>query len=228
MFEFFNANSGSFSVIFSGMVAIATIIYAILTWKLVSETKRIRAAQTEPKVSISIQPRDEWINLIDMKIQNIGLGPAYSIKFELENDFKYRKEELLSEIGIIKNGINFLSPNQKIQFFLTSLADNFEEKVSSPFTIKVTYKNNSDHQYNDKYMVDFSEFLGLRRLGEPPLHKIAKNIESIKKDIGHISSGFSKIRAIVQTKKEYDEELEKYNEKQEEMARQQNIKAKKL
>jgi len=44
LLEFLNQNSGAFAVIFSAMVAFATIVYAILTWKLVSETKKMREA----------------------------------------------------------------------------------------------------------------------------------------------------------------------------------------
>jgi len=35
-----NQNIGVLTVIFSAMVSIATVVYAILTWKLVSETKK--------------------------------------------------------------------------------------------------------------------------------------------------------------------------------------------
>jgi len=49
------------SLIFSALVAVSTMVYAVLTWKLVSETKKMREAQTEPKISVSIQPREEWI-----------------------------------------------------------------------------------------------------------------------------------------------------------------------
>jgi len=117
LMEFLNENSGAFAVIFSALVAIATIVYAILTWKLVSETRKMREAQTEPKVSVTIQPREEWINFIDMVIQNIGLGPAYNIKFEINSDFEYMKGKFLSELGFMKNGLKYLALNQKLQFF---------------------------------------------------------------------------------------------------------------
>ena len=115
--EFLNQNSGAFAVIFSAVVAIATIVYAILTWRLVSETRKMREAQTEPKISATIQPREEWINFIDMVIQNIGLGPAYNIKFEINPDFEYIKGKFLSELGFMKNALKYLAPNQKLQFF---------------------------------------------------------------------------------------------------------------
>lgn len=44
---FLNDNSGAFTVIFAFIVAIATVIYVILTWRLISETRRLREAQTE-------------------------------------------------------------------------------------------------------------------------------------------------------------------------------------
>ena len=192
LLEFLNQNSGAFAVIFSALVAIATIIYAILTWKLVSQTRKMREAQTEPKISVTIQPREEWINLIDMVIQNIGLGPAYNIKFEVSPDFEYTKGKFLSDLGVIKNGLRYLAPNQKIQFFLTSMIENFEEKTKNHFEVRVTYQNSAGKKYEDVYIIDFSELIGLSQLGEPPLYKIAKNIEEIQRDIHHLSTNIQK------------------------------------
>lgn len=131
LLEFLNQNSGAFAVIFSTVVATATVVYAVLTWKLVSETRKMRQAQTEPKVSVTIQPREEWISLIDMVIQNIGLGLAYNIKFEATPDFEYAKSKFLSNLGFMKNGLKYRAPNQRLQFFLTSMIENFEKNKKS-------------------------------------------------------------------------------------------------
>lgn len=204
--EFLNQNSGAFSVIFSAIVAIATVVYAILTWRLTSETRKMREAQTEPKISVTIQPREEWINFIDMVIQNIGLGPAYNIKFEVNPDFEYRKGNFLSELGFMKNGLKYLAPNQKLQFFLTSIVENFEEKTKKSFEIRVTYQNSVGKKYEDVYVIDFSQLIGLSQLGEPSLYKIAKNIEEIQKDIHHLSTGFHRMKVIRYTKEDVEEE----------------------
>lgn len=191
--NFLNQNSGAFNVIFSFIVSISTVVYAILTWRLVSETRKMRVAQTEPKIFITIQPREEWINFIDMIIQNIGLGPAYDIKFKVEPDFKITKSRSLSELGFIKNGLKYLAPNQKIQFFLTNMAENFEEKIKSRFEIKVTYKNSVGKKYEDTYLIDFSSLEGLHQLGKPPIYRIAKSVENIQKDIHRIYWDFHKL-----------------------------------
>lgn len=210
--DFLNENSGAFAVIFSAVVAIATLVYAILTWRLVSETRKLREAQTEPKISVTIQPREEWINFIDMIIQNIGLGPAYNIKFEINYDFEYAKGKFLSELNFMKKGLKYLAPNQKVQFFLTSMVENFEEKIKTPFEIKVNYQNSVGKTYGDNYTIDISELVGLIQLGEPPLHKIAKNIENMQQDIHNLCTGFHRIKAIVYTKSDIKEEEKREKE----------------
>lgn len=204
--NFLNQNNGVLMLIFTGVVAFATIVYAILTWMLVSETKEMREVQTEPRVSVVFQPREEWINFIDLIVKNIGLGPAYDIKFNVKPDFEYRKGRSLSEINFIKNGVKYLNPNQKIQFFLTNLVEGFDKKVKIPFTIEVSYKNKFGKKYSENFVIDFSELLGLGQLGEPPLHKIAKNIEDIQKDIHHLSTGFHRLKTVVYTKKDINNE----------------------
>ncbi|MEE9282982.1 MAG: hypothetical protein V3U49_02775 [Nitrososphaerales archaeon] len=180
---FLNNNSGAVIALFSIVAGLATAVYAGLTWRLVTETRRLREAQTEPKISVIYQPREEWINFIDLVIQNIGLGPAYEIRFKIKDDFEYMKGELLSQLGFIKRGIDYLAPDQKIKFFLTSLTEDFKIKMKSPFRIDVSYYNKTRKPYNDGFLIDFSEMEGLGQLGEPPIHKIADNIEKIQKDI---------------------------------------------
>lgn len=204
--EFLNQNVGVFTIIFSALVTIATVVYAILTWKLVSETKKMREAQTEPNISVTIQPREEWINFIDMIIQNIGLGPAYNIKFKINPDFEYAKGMSLSELGFMRNGLKYLAPNQKLQFFLTSMVENFEEKTKTLFEIKVSYQNSASKTYEDLYLIDFSQLVGLSQLGEPHVYKIAKNIENIQKDIHNLSTGFHRMKIIMYSKKDVEKE----------------------
>ncbi|MGH9203325.1 MAG: hypothetical protein ACRD2A_19020, partial [Vicinamibacterales bacterium] len=75
--DFLNRNSGAFNVIFALVVAGATVVYVILTHRLVTETRRMREAQTEPVVLVRIEPSDAWINLILLIVENVGPGAAY-------------------------------------------------------------------------------------------------------------------------------------------------------
>jgi len=206
--EFLENNSGAFSVIFTAIVAISTFVYAILTWKLVGETRSLRKVQTDPQVSVFIQHREEFINIIDMVIKNIGLGPAYDITFELDNDIMDLGKKPISELNYFKSGINYIAPGQTIKFVLTSMLDDFEKKKNICIKINVRYKDKNNNLYQETFSIDFSEYLGILQLSEPPMYKIAKNIEKLQADFHRISTGFSKLKTIVYTQKEIDEGID--------------------
>jgi hypothetical protein len=177
-----NSNSGAITVFFSGLVAMSTTVYAVLTWVLVSETRKMREAQTEPNISISLQQRGRWGDLLDLVIQNIGLGEAFDVKFEVKTDFRINSpmkqyQNPFQDLNIIKNGLNHIAPNQSYVFFLTSARA--VETVPS-FEIKVHYKNNGGVLLPEKiYQIDFSTFTGIIQGGDP-LEKIADNIANLR------------------------------------------------
>ena len=62
-------------IAFSGVVAVSTVVYAVLTWRLVSETRSLRKAQTDPQLSVSVQSdRGDHGGLVDLVIMNHGGG----------------------------------------------------------------------------------------------------------------------------------------------------------
>lgn len=172
-------------LVFSGIVAASTFVYAVLTWRLVSETKRLRVAQTEPMVSVTYHPREEWINFIDFRIKNVGAGPALDIKFEVEPDFEYVKDKRLSELNLFQNGLKYLGPGDERRFFLTSLTENGARKVESPFEVKVTYRGTIGGDKTDRYVIDFSEWEGLMQSGNPPLYEVADCMKTLASKSGN-------------------------------------------
>jgi hypothetical protein len=173
------------TIIFSALVAFSTVIYAVLTWKLVNETIKLRKAQTEPKISIRIEPNENCMFYCDMIIENIGLGPAYNINFELDPDIKDFHKKALSDLNLIKNGIKYLAPGTKRQFFFAQFSEESKEtkKFRDSFQIKAFYKNSQNETIDDCFTIDFSEFSGISKLGDAPLHTIAKSLDKIEKKI---------------------------------------------
>lgn len=164
--EFLNQNSGALAVVFSALLVIVTIVYAKLTCSLVAETRKMREAQTEPKVWAYIQPKEGSINFIMMIVENTGLGPAYNIKFKVDPDFEYAKGRFLSDLGFIKDGWDYLPSKGKLPpFFLTNIAEDFEEKSKKSFNINITYEDNTGKIHESKCRINFSSLNGLRQLG---------------------------------------------------------------
>lgn len=201
--DYLNKNSGAFNVLFSGVVAISTVVYAVLTWRLVSETRRMRHAQTEPKIAVTYRSREEWMALVDIVVKNIGLGPAYDIKFEIAPITEGRAtQELikeLKELNFLNAGLSFLAPDQEVSSFFTNAAEKFEEKMVSQISIKASYKSATGEKYLSEYLIDLSELRGMERIGEPPLYKIAKNVEKIAESIKGVASGNRRVKTDIYT-----------------------------
>ena len=98
-----------------------SIALAVTTWVLAKETRLLRRAQTDPRLSIWIGPNKREVHWIEMVIENVGAGPAYGITFTASRDFECRKGAPFSELGFMTTGLPYLAPRQGIRFFLTSL-----------------------------------------------------------------------------------------------------------
>jgi hypothetical protein len=196
-------------LVFSGLVALATAVYAVLTWQLVKETRRLREAQTEPRVSIRAELSDyAGHGGMDLVIRNEGQGPAQNVRFGFVGEPSYFDEKRpINELPVIKNGLPYLGPNQTFRFLMGWLfGDKFTRANQSPWTFHVTYENQVGKLRKDTYVVDFSQFAGLIVGGRAPLHDIAKHLETIEKEIKSIGSGSNKIHVVTQTKQQEREE----------------------
>ncbi|MBU1340431.1 MAG: hypothetical protein KKE44_04565 [Proteobacteria bacterium] len=215
--KFLNENSGAVNVIFSGLVTVATLVYAVLTWKLVTETRRMRKAQTDAKVTVRVEPREETLHLLKFIIANEGIGPAYDIKFEIVPIYLKKIDasirEKIQSFGFFNSGIEYLSPSQRIETFLTSVLEDFDSKIDTSFNIKISYKNSSKEYTEDLYLIDFSIFKGLTQVGKSNLYTIAQEIEKIQKDFHNIATGFKELKVITQSKADHrQEEKEMFEE----------------
>jgi hypothetical protein len=163
----------------------------------------MRKAQTDARVSISLSLSEKWVNFIDLIVRNEGVGPAFDIQFEINifnpEDCDKKLIETIDKFGFLKRGIPYLSPGQVVKSFLTSMTDNYEQKRKTAIEVKIKYKTSSGETTEERYLLDFSVFEGLRTLGTPPLHSIASSLEKIEKNVGNLSSGFNRLKVILYT-----------------------------
>lgn len=201
MIDFLNENAGFLTVIFTGVVTISTVVYAFLTAKLVSETRKMRQVQTEPKIVVTTKPREEWINLIHMFVKNIGQGPAFDITFKITSESggdganTIIKDFIKSEF--INTGLKYLGPNHELASGWTQMTEKFDDKIETVLVIDVSYKSSTGELYSDTYRLDFSEYKGRTQANTPYLYNISQNIEKIQKDFHHITTGFRRLNVDI-------------------------------
>lgn len=181
---------------FTGVVALSTFIYAVLTWRLVSETRRLREVQTEPRVSVRIELHHSGDYGYELVICNEGQGVAKNVRFNFEGDPSYFRSSFIrgviptvDKLPIIKKGLDYLEPGQMFRFPMgTVTADEFERAIEAPWTFHVEYENLYGKQRMCVYTVDFSQFRGM--VFEPNrLKEIAGHLEAISRDISSLRQG---------------------------------------
>ena len=198
-FETLNANQGAYVVVFTALLTTATIFYMVLTGQLVEETRLMRKAQATPEVVIVLRPREEYINWMDLFIENIGHGAAYNIKFELPENATLGKTDL-TEVALFQRGLPFLAAGQRIGFFAAVT----HGEPPPAIEVKVSFKDATGVSHKKSYLLDVSLFKGLRQLGTPPLYKIAKEMEGVRKSLERLSRELDVPEVIVYKRDEYD------------------------
>ena len=134
---YLNSNSGALTVVFTAVVTISTVAYSILTRSLVSETKKMREVQTEPRIEITLKPLDFAINIVRLHVRNIGLGPAKNIRFTSNvSSGGEGAEKLLGEFdkaNFLKTGLKYFGPGHELHAGYTDITKDFDAKVASVF-----------------------------------------------------------------------------------------------
>lgn len=185
----------------SAAVTLSALASAFLTVLLLRETRKMRKAQTEPKVDVTYRVREEWIAHVDIVVRNIGLGGAHDVRFQAapvtDDPQTHALIRELAEINFVRAGLHYLSPGQQAISFFTNVSENHNSKLHSAFNITVRYASDEGRTFEDRYCIDLSELIGLRRIGEPPLYKMAKTLEALQADLheslgrgrGYVASG---------------------------------------
>jgi len=179
------STSELYQLIFSGVVAFSTVIYSILTWKLVSETRKTREFQTTPDINIYFERAEADASFTYIVFANSGLGYAKNVKFEILSDFKYYDDETceLATKGIFTAGLDSFYSNQFHKFFFTDLSQNHEEKMSDTLEIKVTFFDLHNKRYSKNIKLSLLELSGISILTPPDnyLGRVAHEMREIKK-----------------------------------------------
>ena len=209
-------------IVFTGVVAVSTVAYALLTWRLVAETRRLREVQTEPRVSIRVEADHTGHPGYELIIQNNGQGVAKNVSFEFEGDPSYfrsswvnRLPPAINELPVIKDGLDYLEPNQTYRFPLGTVSPaEYEHAVETPWIFRAKYESLHGKLRTDTYVVDFSQFRGM--LFEPNhLKEIAGRMKAVQEDLHRLAEGHARVQVVIQTREEFEQRREEWRKAQE-------------
>ena len=84
-------------------------------------------------------------------------------------------------------------------------------KHQNQLEVTAEYEDATGRKIEETFVVDFAAFENLSRVGEAPLHTIAKSIEKLQKSIGNLSSGTKKLSVLVYSQDDLDAESSAWN-----------------
>jgi hypothetical protein len=195
MLRFLNENAGALSVLFSLVVTGATVVYAWLTAQLVSETRRMRRAQSDPKIALGLAPHQFRFGFVDLLIVNEGSGSAHDVTFEVHPDETADPElvQKLQDYGLIKRGLKYMSPRQEVRTFFASMIERDERRMNTNIDVTVRYRTPSGEPGQGRYSLDFSPYWGHSELGKHPLVEMESILKKIEEHVGAVVCGWSKV-----------------------------------
>ena len=208
-------------IVFTGVVAVSTTAYALLTWRLVSETRLLREVQTEPRVSIRVEASHTGHLGYELIIENVGHGVAKDVRIEFDGDSSYfrnswvnRLPPAIDQLPVIKNGLDYLEPNQAFRFPLgTVSSDEYERATEAPWTFRAQYESLYGKGRTDTYIVDFSQFRGTF-FESNYIKEITDHIKALRKDLHRLTEGLARVQVVTQTKGEYEQRRKEWQKSQ--------------
>ena len=197
-------------VTFTGVVALSTVFYVGITCWLAWETRKMRTAQNEPRVSIQLELNNQvGHGGMQLVIRNEGTGPAQGLRFDFAGDADYFIQNgvgvPIDQVPAIKDGIKYLGPDRQFTIILGWLfGEAFEKSTEHPWIIQVHYKDQTGKSKSDSYVLDFSQFAHLIIGDGDPLRKIANHLESFNRELRHLGTGFHKLHVISHPKQDHN------------------------
>lgn len=176
------------ALIFSGVVAICTIVYSYLTNRLVKETKLSREFHLEAYMIAYLVNSETSPDIVSLIVRNIGNGIARNLSLKIIKDIEYPNCNKLNEFGIFNKKLDFFPPNYENKYFLMSLSENYDEKSNDFIEFEITYDDAITKNKKQSFKLEFKDIQGIGKLTPPETY------------IGMISYRLEKIEKIIEKK----------------------------
>lgn len=189
IWTFLNENTGAVQAISTVVLVAITFWYAWRTHRLVKVTEQSEKERNRPRIQVYMKQREDWLNFLELVVENFGESSAYNIQFELpyENlvvqDLNQRK---LSDFNFIQKGIKHFAAKQRLKIFLMSLiGTSFDELGKKNVVVRVTYHNAVGESYTDDFHLDFNALIE-NQVGKPVVYDIKDKLDSMAKSLKSI------------------------------------------
>ncbi len=175
---YLDAHSGAVTAFATIGLLLVTVGYVVLTWRLVSESRIVRIAGTEPELIAYLLPSKQYVNIINFVIANAGGAPAKNVNFRIIAGPEVAGRTQLPT-GADRAPFGFLPQGERIVTFFGMAPDLLSPIMLPPIDVQISYENLKGARRTRTYCLDVRPFLGLQSMGRPPEYESAEALKKI-------------------------------------------------
>lgn len=168
----YNLNKSDYNmkveIILSFVLAVTTVVYTLISLMLWYESRKTRKQKNEPHIVAFLKSTEDH-NTLALYIKNIGEGFAKNVKIEMLKDYnQFGKElQLLSELGIMKNGFNSFPPDYELKYYVHSYEKVYKSDKNEFINLRVIYEGSDKRKYTEDFVLPFNQLFG-QNYSNPP------------------------------------------------------------
>lgn len=199
-------------------MALLTAVYVVATIVLVYMAHRANAISEQNVRDLTKLEQERLRPLVEVRIEsdvpflilrvtNQGQTPAYGIRVETSPTIKavmggdgcYPQEKSEKSIGIIEHGMGSLGAGSSESAILGTFPRVEEAYPGMHFIGSVTFRSFTGLEYSSPIDVDLRYMKGALHVNHKTIHDVATQLEEVRRELGHLGSGFHKPHVIVQS-----------------------------
>lgn len=155
------------------IIAVCTAAYVWINYKSWKESIATRKQKTTPLI-IAFLETTESHTMMALHIKNIGEGLAKNVKVKILKDYNImgKAQFPLSNIGIVKNGLDIFPPQYELKYCIHWLEElfgnyNCEKEQNNNINIEICFESMDRREFKYVYELWFNQLSG-QSYSNPP------------------------------------------------------------
>lgn len=193
--SFVNSNAP----LWSFLVTIATIVYVVLTHKMLKESEKVRKLQNRPYVIADLTLDGVWLK---MTVKNVGNDSASKVQIAVD---EIQNNPL--------SNIDFLAPGRELINTVKYAFGETEKQESPEYHFHISYSDASNEMYNSQYKIDISPLLNSRDFVSSANKEIVDKLDKAVDSLKDINKTIDHLTDAAKSQADYTKDIEKHLDK---------------
>lgn len=170
---------------------LATLVVALLTFKMVDEMRLARIAQYRPEIIIDFDiPYGEPI--INLILKNEGKSLAKNVTFKIIPELIDSRDRNMSKSYIFEKGIKTMIAGKEIKQIFDGSIDYYQKNEKTPekypliFEAIIKYEDNEGKKYEDSMILNLEIYKNVHYIAQGSLKDIAERLRDIENKISNL------------------------------------------